>query len=127
MNWYLAVLKNYVGFSGRARRMEYWMFWLINLIVTIVLICVDYMMGTANPMTGLGMLSGLYALAVFLPNLAVCVRRLHDTDRSGWWILISLIPLIGLIVLLVFLFSDGTPGDNKYGPSPKAAAATAAA
>jgi uncharacterized membrane protein YhaH (DUF805 family) len=127
MNWYLAVLKNYAGFTGRARRMEYWMFWLINLVILIVLSIVDAMMGTANPVTGVGVLCGVYALAVVIPHLAVGVRRLHDTDRSGWWLLIGLIPIIGTIVLLVFLFTDGTPGDNKYGPSPKAAAAPAAA
>jgi uncharacterized membrane protein YhaH (DUF805 family) len=127
MNWYLAVLKNYAGFSGRARRMEYWMFWLISLLITIALSIVDVMGGMSNPMTGLGVLSGVYSLAVLIPSLAVAVRRLHDTDRSGWWLLIGLIPLLGLIVLLVFLLMDGTPGDNKYGPSPKVATAPAAA
>jgi uncharacterized membrane protein YhaH (DUF805 family) len=127
MNWYLAVLKNYAGFSGRARRMEYWMFALVNLIIAIVLALVDRMTGTANPITGMGVLGGLYALAVLIPSIAVAVRRLHDTDRSGWWLLIGLVPVIGWIVLLVFYFTDGTPGDNKYGPSPKAAAATVAA
>jgi uncharacterized membrane protein YhaH (DUF805 family) len=122
MNWYLGVLKKYAEFNGRARRKEYWMFFLFNLLIGIVLAIVDTMTGTVNQY-GLGLLSGLYGLAVLVPNIAVTVRRLHDTDRSGWWILIGLIPLIGAIVLLVFMLLDGTPGDNKYGPSPKAAAA----
>jgi uncharacterized membrane protein YhaH (DUF805 family) len=127
MNWYLAVLRNYAGFSGRARRMEYWMFTLINVLISIGLAIVDVMTGMASPVTGLGVLSCIYALAVFVPSLAVSVRRLHDTDRSGWWLLIAFIPLIGAIVLLVFMLLDGTPGDNKYGPSPKAVMAAAAA
>jgi uncharacterized membrane protein YhaH (DUF805 family) len=122
MNWYLGVLKKYAEFNGRARRKEYWMFFLFNLLISIGLSIIDTMTGAVNQW-GLGLLSGLYGLAVLVPSIAVAVRRLHDTDRSGWWLLISLIPLIGVIVLLVFLLLDGTPGDNKYGPSPKAAAA----
>ena len=122
MNWYLGVLKKYAEFNGRARRKEYWMFFLFNLLISIGLSIIDMMTGTVNQW-GLGLLSGLYGLAVLVPSIAVAVRRLHDTDRSGWWLLISLIPLIGVIVLLVFLLLDGTPGDNKYGASPKAAAA----
>lgn len=113
MNWYLAVLKNYVGFSGRARRKEYWMFALFNVIITIVLIIVDAAINTS-------LLSILYSLAVLLPALAVGFRRLHDTGRSAWWLLIGLIPLIGAIVLIVFMASDSQPDTNKYGPNPKA-------
>ncbi|MBM6619150.1 DUF805 domain-containing protein [Bacillus suaedaesalsae] len=113
MEWYLKVLKNYVGFQGRARRKEYWMFTLFNVIVSIVLAIVEAITGLES------MLTGLYSLAVLLPSLAVSVRRLHDTGRSGWWLLISLIPIIGAIVLLVFTVSDSQEGENQYGPNPK--------
>lgn len=120
MNWYLAVLQKYFDFSGRARRKEYWMFALFNIIVSLVLLMLDSAMGTGSFESGTGLLSGIYSLAVILPSLGVTVRRLHDTGRSGWWILIALIPLIGAIVLLVFMVSDSQPGNNQYGPSPKA-------
>ncbi len=113
MNWYLEVLQKYAVFTGRARRTEYWMFTLINFIISVVLSVVD----TAAGMPGV--LSGLYALAVLIPSLAVFVRRLHDTGRSGFWFFIILIPLIGAIVLLVFLVQDSTPGPNQHGPNPK--------
>jgi uncharacterized membrane protein YhaH (DUF805 family) len=121
MSWYLKVLKNYAGFSGRARRQEYWFFVLFNFIITLALIFVDVFIGTLNPQAGLGVLSGLYSLAVFIPTFAVTVRRLHDTSRTGWWLLIGFIPLIGAIVLLVFMFLDSTSGTNEYGPDPKGA------
>jgi uncharacterized membrane protein YhaH (DUF805 family) len=119
VSWYLEVLKKYAVFSGRARRAEYWYFVLFNIIVAIVLSLIDTLLGTFNFMQGVGLLSGLYSLAVLIPTLAVTVRRLHDVDRSGWWIFINLIPLIGFIVLLVFAVTDGTPGSNRYGPNPK--------
>jgi uncharacterized membrane protein YhaH (DUF805 family) len=122
MNWYVAVLKKYAEFTGRARRREYWLFALFNLLIFVVLVVIDAKGGMMNPM-GLGVLSGLYSLAVFVPSLAVAVRRLHDTDRSGWWLLILLIPLIGAIVFLVFMLLDSQPDENRHGPSPKAAAA----
>jgi uncharacterized membrane protein YhaH (DUF805 family) len=120
MSWYLEVLKKYAVFSGRARRKEYWMFALINFIITLVLIVIDLLIGTFSPQAGFGLLEGLYSLAVLIPGIAVTVRRLHDTDRSGWWILIGLIPLIGGLVLLVFIVLDSEPGANQYGPNPKA-------
>ena len=120
MDWYLKVLKNYVGFEGRARRKEFWMFVLFNFIVTIVLMVIDSVLGTMNAKIGLGMLSGLYGLATFLPNLAVSVRRLHDIDRSGWWLLIAFIPLIGAIMLIVWYATEGNRSDNRFGPDPKA-------
>ena len=123
MSWYLEVLKKYAVFSGRARRAEYWYFVLFNIIVAIVLSLIDTLLGTFNFMQGVGLLSGLYSLAVLIPTLAVTVRRLHDIDRTGWWIFINLIPLIGFIVLLVFAVTDGTPGSNRYGPNPKGATA----
>ena len=114
MNWYTKVLKQYVGFSGRAQRMEFWMFTLINYVIMIGLYIIDIVVG-------LGFLGALYALAVLLPNIAVGVRRLHDTNRAGWWLLIGLIPLIGAIVLLVFFIQDSQAGPNEYGPNPKGA------
>ena len=120
MNWYLDVLKKYATFSGRARRKEYWMFVLFNAIAYIVLMVVDL------ATIGSGVLPLVYELAVLIPSLAVGVRRLHDTDRSGWWLLIALIPLVGAIILLVFLASDGKPEANQYGLNPKLAPAAAA-
>ncbi|WP_454256564.1 DUF805 domain-containing protein [Pseudomonas sp. Marseille-Q8238] len=127
MNWYLNVLKQYAVFSGRARRKEYWMFVLFNLIVSVVLSFVDGVVGTFSVEAGIGLLSGIYALAVLIPSLAVAVRRLHDTNRSGWWLLIALVPLVGGIVLLVFLVLDSTPGDNRFGANPKGSLAGAVA
>ena len=121
MNWYLQALKKYADFSGRARRKEYWFFFLFNLIVSIVLGVIDSMLGLGA--AGVGILSGLYSLAVIIPSIAVGVRRLHDINKTGWWILIAFIPLIGILVLLVFALMSGTHGDNEYGPDPKAAAA----
>ena len=112
MHYYLDVIKKYAVFSGRARRQEYWMFLLINLIVEIVLYAIGAALNTQ-------FLYDLYALALLLPSLAVAARRLHDTDRSGWWLLIVIIPLIGAIVLIVFLATDSQAGQNKYGPNPK--------
>jgi uncharacterized membrane protein YhaH (DUF805 family) len=123
VSWYLEALKKYAVFSGRSRRAEYWYFVLFNIIVLIVLELIDALLGTYNFVQGVGLLSGIYSLAVIIPSLAVTVRRLHDIDRTGWWILINLIPLIGTIVLLVFAVTDGTPGNNQYGPNPKETAA----
>lgn len=114
MNWYIGVLKNYVGFSGRARRQEYWMFILINGIISTVLSVIQTMMGMETPW-----ISFIYLLATLLPNLAVSIRRLHDTDRSGFWILLNLIPVIGWIVLIVFYCKEGTSGTNRFGNDPK--------
>lgn len=119
MNWYLEVWKKFAVFSGRARRKEYWYFALFNIIASVILVVVDAVTGTYNEERGLGLLSGIYSLAVLIPGLAVTARRLHDTGRSGWWMLIALIPIIGAIVLLVFLVLDGKPGHNEYGPNPK--------
>jgi uncharacterized membrane protein YhaH (DUF805 family) len=118
MNWYLEALKKYAVFSGRARRMEYWMFHLFQVLIAGVLIAVETMLG------GGSLLASLYSLATLLPSIAVSVRRLHDTGRSGWWMLIGLVPVIGSIVLLVFMVLDSEPQANQYGPNPKAVAAT---
>jgi uncharacterized membrane protein YhaH (DUF805 family) len=119
MNWYLAVLKKYAVFSGRAHRTEYWMFTLVNLIISLILVAVENLIGLVPEGGGQGVLSGIYTVAVLLPSLAVGVRRLHDTGRSGWWLLIGLAPLIGVIVLVVFFVQDSQPGSNTYGPNPK--------
>ena len=119
MNWYLQALKNYANFSGRARRKEYWYFFLFNFIVAVVLGFIDGMVGTFSPEAGIGLLGGIYSLAVLIPGVAVSVRRLHDTERSGWWLLIALVPLIGGIVLLVFMVQDSKTGSNKFGENPK--------
>jgi uncharacterized membrane protein YhaH (DUF805 family) len=113
MNWYLEVLtKKYAQFAGRARRQEFWMFVLFNLIISFVL-------GFVGGMLGLEIIGSIYGLAVLVPALAVGARRLHDTGRSGWMQLIGFIPLIGAIVLIVFYAQDGKAGDNQYGPNPK--------
>lgn len=119
MNWYLKVLKQYADFSGRARRKEYWMFVLFNMIFAIVAMILDNILGIAIEGVGYGPLYGLYGLAVLIPGLAVAVRRLHDVGKSGWMILISLIPLIGVIWLLVLMVTESTPGENQYGQNPK--------
>jgi uncharacterized membrane protein YhaH (DUF805 family) len=116
MDWYLKVLKNYAGFSGRARRTEFWMWGLFNLIINAVLVVLGLVTGADTLFTGL---SVVYALAIIIPNLAVAVRRLHDTGRSGWWILIGLVPFVGIIILIVFAVQDSQPGPNLYGPNPK--------
>ena len=120
MNRYLEVLKKYAVFGGRASRQEYWYFMLINLAITIALILVDAQLGQFDELIGLGLLSGSYTLLVMLPGLAVTVRRLHDTGRSGWWTLLGMIPLLGL-VLLAFMVFDSQAGQNSYGPNPKEA------
>ena len=123
MNWYLEVLKKYAVFSGRARRKEYWFFVLFNIIISIVLAVIDGVTGSFSPEAGMGLLGGIYTLAVLIPGIAVSVRRLHDTERSGWWLLIALVPLIGPIVLLVFMVQDSKSGQNQYGANPKEATA----
>lgn len=119
MNWYLEVLKKYAVFSGRARRKEYWYFTLFSTLISLALALIDSQLGTFNSEAGTGLLGGLYSLAVLIPGIAVSVRRLHDTDHSGWWLFLALVPCIGAIVLFVFTVTDSTPGTNEYGPSPK--------
>ena len=120
MGWYLEVLKKYAVFSGRARRQESWMFVLVSTAVVLVLTFVDSQIGLMSK-SGYGVLGGVYSLAVFVPTLAVAIRRLHDTDRSGMWYLIALVPVIGPIALLIFCVQDGNAGMNQYGANPKAA------
>lgn len=134
MEWMLLPLKRYAQFSGRSRRKEYWMFVLLIFIIYVIAMILDTMLGFGTTTryadvseTGAavgfnssgGIITLLAMLALFIPSLAVAIRRLHDTDRSGWWILIGLIPLVGAIVLLVFYCTDGTRGPNRFGPDPK--------
>ncbi len=130
MNWYIKVIKNYVTFKGRARRKEYWFFILFNVIISIALTLLDSLLFGETSIDNVGILhtvnidnasilSTIYSLAIFLPSLAVSVRRLHDTGRTGWWLLIALIPLVGAIVLLIFMVQDSKPGTNQFGANPK--------
>lgn len=121
MSWFVEALKKYAVFSGRSRRKEYWYYVLFVIIINIVLNMIDGLLGTYDRSTGAGLLSTIFGLAVLIPSIAVSVRRLHDIDRTGWWVLIGLVPLIGWIVLLIFHVQDSTPGTNRYGPNPKQA------
>lgn len=121
-----SALRGYLNFSGRACRSEYWWFYLAVLLVNVVIGIIEGVTGIGG---GGGLLSTLFSLAILLPSLAVAVRRLHDIDRSGWWLLLWLIPLVGFIVLVIWACTRGTPGDNRFGPDPLAgleAARTAA-
>jgi uncharacterized membrane protein YhaH (DUF805 family) len=145
MEWMTMPLKRYAEFSGRSRRKEYWMYVLLIFLVAVVLGVIESVLGLAQTVGPYGPLSALLALATLIPSIAVGIRRLHDTDRSGWWMLIGILPyivalgalftgnlglagvltivaLIGGVVLLVFLVLDGTKGPNRYGPDPKGSA-----
>lgn len=117
MDWYLNVLKNYFGFGGRARRKEYWMFVLVNIIFTFVLGILDRMFGWERA-GGEGILTTIYGVLVFIPWWAVQFRRLHDTDRSAWWLLVLLIPIVGWLVIIIFNCQNGTQGVTASGPIP---------
>ena len=108
MKWFIKCFKQYADFKGRARRKEYWMFTLINGII-------GFVMG----LLGLTILSWFYSIAVFIPSLAVCVRRIHDIGKSAWWILLFLIPVIGWIWLIILFVQDSQPGENQWGENPK--------
>lgn len=128
MKYYLNVLRNYATFTGRARRSEYWFYTLFTLIFIIIAAVLDNVLGLAwgaGPIKT-GPIYLVYGLATFIPGLAVTVRRLHDTNRSGWFLLLYLLPFIGWIWLLVLMFLDSTPGDNKYGANPKQGEASVA-
>ncbi len=113
MNWYLKCLKQYADFSGRARRKEYWMFVLFNFLISFVIGFIVGLLGLPD------FLIYVYSLAVFVPGLAVCVRRLHDIGKSGWMYFIVLIPIIGAIWLIVLFCQDSQPEENAWGPNPK--------
>jgi uncharacterized membrane protein YhaH (DUF805 family) len=134
MDWYIKVLKNYAVFSGRARRKEYWWFSLFNFIFILVLEGIglfiirphihSLILPIVYRLTIISSLTIIYELAIIVPGIAVGVRRLHDTNRSGWWCFIGLIPIVGDIILIVFFAMDSQPGENRYGPNPKAEVAT---
>lgn len=119
MEYFLHALKNYAMFSGRARRKEYWMFILFQILFGVAAFILDNLLGTTIGGSS-GVIYSLYSLALLIPGLAVAVRRLHDVGKSGWFMLIILIPLVGVVWLLVLECTEGTPGDNEYGPDPKA-------
>ena len=118
MNYFIYCLKNYFNFSGRATRSEYWYFVLFGLLFSLAAMLIDFSIGTFYIEEGIGIFSSIYTLTILIPSLAVTVRRLHDTNRSGWWNLIMLVPIIGIIVLIVFYCQDSKE-DNKYGVNPK--------
>ena len=119
MKYFLDCLQHYADFNGRARRSEYWYFVLFNFIVSILIgLSLGVIAGLLN-VPALVYLAYLWSLAVFIPSLAVSVRRLHDIGRSGWWLLLSLIPLVGAIILIIWHCTDSQPGANQYGPNPK--------
>ncbi|OFW82859.1 MAG: hypothetical protein A2018_00470 [Alphaproteobacteria bacterium GWF2_58_20] len=118
MHWYIDVLKKYTVFNGRATRQEFWMFTLMNLIVSIGI-------GLVARLISLPALNLFYMLAILLPSLALSFRRLHDTDRSGWWMLLAFIPILGIIAFIVLMCLDSTPGNNRFGANPKGIAASA--
>lgn len=118
VNWFVEVLKKYAVFSGRAHRREYWYFALVASIIAVVLFVIDIVTETYDREVGLGLLSGIFLLIMFVPSIAAGVRRLHDTGKSGWWWFISLVPLLGPLVLLVMCAQPGQPGANDYGADP---------
>ena len=119
IDWAMRPLHKYADFSGRAPRAEYWWFYLMVIVGYFVASILDSLVGTGGMMGSFGVLTMIVMLGLFLPSIAAGVRRLHDTDRSGWWLLIAIIPLIGL-VLIYFLVLEGTKGDNRFGADPYA-------
>ncbi|MDD3325150.1 MAG: DUF805 domain-containing protein [Sulfurospirillaceae bacterium] len=109
------MLRQYTVFTGRSRRQEFWMFTLISFLASLACVIVGRIIGVGDT------LNLLYSLAVLLPTIGVGIRRLHDTNRTGWWLLLGLIPIVGLIVLIIFMAQDGNSGENQYGADPKAA------
>lgn len=120
MQWYFDVLKKYAVFGGRARRKEFWMFVLFNIIAVLATGLLDRILHTTwNDQARTGIISMIYSWAVLLPGIAVAIRRMHDIGKSGWWVLISLIPLVGIIWYIILAATEGQRGDNQYGPDPK--------
>ena len=123
MDWMLLPLRRFAEFSGRSRRKEYWMFVLGVVIAMVLLSIIEGILGLAGAVAGLyGPLTLLVALVLLVPGIAVQVRRFHDQERSGWLVLLNLIPFVGGLIVLVFMCLDGTRGPNRYGPDPKVAA-----
>jgi uncharacterized membrane protein YhaH (DUF805 family) len=115
MKWYLEALKKYAVFGGRARRREYWIFEWGNTLILFALVVVSRVVAPKH----VGVLPSLFLVAIIIPSFASLVRRLHDTNRSGWWLLVTFIPIIGQLMILSFIVTDGQRGANRYGPSPK--------
>ena len=120
MHSHLEVLRKYFVFSGRASRREYWLFTVFYLLTIMLAVIVDFALGTFDAQLGFGRLSWAYFVLTLPPVLGLSVRRLHDIGRSGWWVLIGAIPGVGDLILLVLALFDSQPGDNAYGPNPKA-------
>ncbi|AKM09515.1 DUF805 domain-containing protein [Croceicoccus naphthovorans] len=129
MNWMLMPYRRYFDFAGRSRRKEYWMFQLFIFIVYVVAMLLTGGLGmsmeygdagTMGPFTAIVLIAlAIWGLASIIPSLALMIRRLHDVDKSGWWILIAFVPIIGGLILLYFCLIEGTRGDNRFGPDPK--------
>jgi len=119
MDWFFEVIGKYADFSGRARRSEYWWFFLIQMILAFALFLADGILGFWIPQLGMGVLSAVMTAGLFVPSIAVTARRLHDVGLSGWWQLALFVPLAGLFVFLYFALRDSIPGRNDYGPNPK--------
>ena len=122
MQWYIMVLQRYAEFDGRSRRKEYWMFVLFHFLVSVALNIAGFAIDMVAAIGATMILPTLYYLATLLPAIGVTIRRLHDTNRSGWWLLIALVPFIGGIILLILCALEGDHGENQYGPNPKAEA-----
>ena len=121
MSWYIQVFRRYAVFGERSQRMEYWMFSLFYIVFGFLIGIIDSLLGAGGE--GGSLLSLLFILAMVIPSLAMTFRRLHDTDHNGRWLLIGFVPLIGMIILLIFMVQDSEAGANRYGPNPKAALA----
>ena len=119
MKWYLKALNNF-SFRGRASPAEFWLFVLFSYITSVVLVTLDAVLGTPVGEGGIGLFFALYLLATIIPSFSITARRLHDTGRSGWMMLLAL-TCIAIILLIVWLAEDSSPGDNQYGPNPKGA------
>jgi len=119
MKWFFAALGRYFDFSGRSRRKEYWFFGLWYVLFAVFVYFTEQAMFSGLKKDEAGVLTIIYELVMFIPGLSVAVRRLHDTGRSGWMVLIMVIPVVGIIWYLVLMFRDSTRGDNEYGPNPK--------
>lgn len=121
MEWYLKVVKeNYANFSGRARRKEYWMFMLFNLIVCLTLFFLMALFEGSIFAYIFLFIYCIYVLALIVPSMALIARRMHDTNRSGWAYFMNFIPVVGPFIVLHYVCTEGTSGDNRYGPDPKA-------
>ena len=123
LDWMMMPLKRYTDFAGRSRRKEYWFFLLGVFIVAILLSIIEGILGLSGMVGGVyGPLTTLFLLGIIIPSIAVQIRRFHDQDKSGWFVLLSFIPFLGGLIVLVFMFLEGTKGPNRFGPDPKDAA-----